>query len=230
MTNLKDFNVANLEKLLNKFNLDLKEVKDIKTFVNSLTHSTYGNENKGQVSYEYLEFLGDAILQFKVTEYMFKKYSRLSEGKATTLRSQAVRTENLAKISQDLALFSLLRVSKGATTLSESAKVQADLFESFIAAIYLEFGLESVEQILKTTVYPKVDENVSTENKDSKSLFQEYMQSAERTIHYETVMQENGGFSAKVYCNNKVFGKGIGKNKKEAEEDAAKNALENLGV
>ncbi|WP_438341450.1 ribonuclease III [Mycoplasma sp. 3341] len=218
-----------VSNLLSNFDIDANKVKNWDNFVISFTHSTFANENQLKQSYEYHEFLGDAVLQLKVTEYIFNHFQSLTEGKATTLRAATVKTNFIAEISHELKLFDLLRVSKGATGLKDSKKANADLFESLIAAIYLEIGFDGVEKVLQKTIYPALDKLVKKENKDPKSLFQEYMQSAEKTIHYETLTNENG-FISKVFCNKTVYGTGEGKSKKEAEENAALHALESLGV
>ncbi|MCU4117031.1 ribonuclease III [Mycoplasma zalophi] len=216
--------------ILHKFEINTAGLKDFTFFDISFTHSTFANEHRQYKSYELNEYLGDAILQFKVSEYLFLKHNDIDEGHATTLRSTLVKTENLAKISQKYGLFSLLKASKGAIQqLQNSKKVYADIFESFIAGTYLSLGMKAVEKILQKTIFTEVEYYANKENKDAKTLFQEFIQSNDLSVSYETKKHDDGFISTVIY-NKTKYGVGIGKNKKEAEENAAKNALENLNI
>ncbi|QJR44362.1 ribonuclease III [Mycoplasma miroungirhinis] len=224
-----DFNQKLLD-ILHKFNINTNNLTNFHFFEISFTHSTFANEHRQYKSYELNEYLGDAILQFKVSEYLFLKYNNIDEGHATTLRSTLVKTENLAKISQKYDLFSLLKASMGAINqLQNSKKVYADLFESFIAAIYLSLGMKAVEQVLNKTIFADVEYYVNKENKDAKTLFQEFIQSNDLSVSYETKKHQDGFISTVIY-NKTKYGVGLGKNKKEAEENAAQNALKNLNI
>ncbi|QJG67240.1 ribonuclease III [Mycoplasma phocoenae] len=223
------YNYDYLGELLECLEIDKKDCVLSQDLKQAFTHSTFANEKREFNSYELHEFLGDSIIQFLVSKYVFENYKYLDEGKATTLRATIVKTETLKKFSTDLDLFKYLQASKGATNLYKSKKVHADLFESFVAAVYITYGIEKVEKILFKTLYPEIDKMVNKENKDSKTLFQELVQANNISVEYET-SKHMEGFVSIVSFNGTKYGTGFGNNKKEAEENAAKAALDSMQV
>ncbi|MGV2393165.1 UNVERIFIED_CONTAM: ribonuclease III [Campylobacter lari] len=218
-----------------KEDLNLK-VNNLSYYRLALTHSSYkfitGKKSK---NYETLEFLGDAILQFLSSDFIFKKYlNNYEQGKMTLFRSKLVCTETLNHFTDELGLKDYVLTGQGnmKNEIFSSKKVGADLFEALIAAIYLDEGLGRVKQFLEKTLFPyseKLEQKTSL--KDSKTIFQEYVQSfSKNSVIYKTVMIENKMFHAEVIHDNKIFGIGTGKSKNEAEEEAASEALKKLQI
>lgn len=209
-----------------------------KLFEQAFTHRSFLNEAKEKIeSNERLEFLGDSILSFIVSQYLYKKYPEYHEGNLTNIRSLLVNTKTLAQVAKSLDFGQYLRLSKGEEEARgrENQSLLADCFEAYIGALFLDQGIEPVEQFLSTTLFPRIDEVVSKKQfKDPKSLFQEHMQAQNHTSPVYKVIAEEGPSHAKeftvaVYVKDKQLGEGKGRSKQEAEENAAKQALEKIG-
>ncbi|UWD34397.1 ribonuclease III [Mesomycoplasma molare] len=201
---------------------------DISIYKQAFTHKTFTNENKREANYEMLEFLGDSLINFKSSLYIYKKFKNLNEGEASIKRSQIIDTNSLSSLSFKLGLNKILRISKGALEILNNKKINADLYESLVAAIFLDQTENKLEDFLKKTLYQKIDESIDELKKDPKSQFQEIVQSLygsrERWGEYK-VQKIDDDFYAELHFEGKIYGKGKGKSKKIAETEAAKQAL-----
>lgn len=202
----------------------------------ALTHRSYINENKDYLlgHNERIEFLGDAVLELLVTEKLYAAYPDEPEGKLTSVRAAAVRTETLAEMSRKLGYGQYLLMSHGeeATGGRDREYILANTFEAVLGAIYLDKGIEVCREFLKKELFPIIPDIIKEELYiDNKSKFQEVAQEAEKeTPHYELV-EESGPdhdktFEMAVYIGDAEFGRGKGKNKQAAEQEAAGDALD----
>ncbi|MGZ9413454.1 ribonuclease III [Mycoplasma sp. 480] len=198
---------------------------DLKLFIQAFTHKSFTNEHKNEKNYELLEFLGDSLINFKSTYYIYQKYKNFNEGEATIKRSQIVDTNSLSLLSFELKLNELLRISKGAMEILNNKKTNADLFEALVAAIYLDQGDKVLENFLEKTLYKTINKSILEIKKDPKSEFQEILQSITKHPGEYRVQKIGEEFYAELHYDGKIFGKGKGKNKKNAEIAAAKDAL-----
>ncbi len=220
------------QKLFSKLNISFKE-QDLVDQV--FTHRSYLNEAKKQLSSnERLEFLGDSILSFLVSEYLYNNYPELPEGELTNLRSSIVKTKTLALAAEELDLGNYLFLSKGEEEGDgrKNHSLLADTFEALLGAVYLSSGLNNVKSIITSFLLPKLTKIIEgKEYKDAKSSFQELVQDIYRVSPNYKVLEETGPdhskqFTVGVYVNDTLFGKGQGKSKQEAEQVAAHVALE----
>lgn len=209
--------------------------KDKELLKKALTHTSYAYENKVE-SNEKLEFLGDSILEFISSKYLYMNYPKLKEGEMTKVRAAVVCEKSLHKIalmhnfSDFLYLGKSERVSGGSTRPT----ILADSVEAVIAAMYLDGGLEPVEKFIIENL--KDDIEISTKHvgdKDYKTVLQEKLQeNGEVKIEYEIIKEmgpdHDKTFVAEVKCNGEILDIGEGKSKKEAQMEAAKKALEKL--
>ena len=210
---------------------------DEKLLIQAFTHSSYVNEHrkKPHEDNERLEFLGDAVLELTVSQYLFQKYPTMSEGELTKLRAAIVCEPSLVRFANELSFGSLVLLGKGEemTGGRERPALLADVFEAFIGALYLDQGLETVWGFLKEIVYPKINEGAFSHVMDYKSQLQELIQrDGSGNIEYQ-ILQEKGPahnreFVSRVTLNNVALGLGSGKSKKEAEQQAAAEALKKL--
>ncbi|MEE3928388.1 ribonuclease III [Mycoplasmopsis ciconiae] len=215
------------------FHYNSIKYKNIEYYIMALTHTSMSANKKTSNTYERVEFLGDSILQFLSSEYIYKKYSNLDQGRMTYLRSNAVRTETLSDLSQSLGLPLLMKAKSGqiASDAKKSPKVQADLFEAISGAIYLDLGIDAVRDFFSHTVFDLIDHIHNKNNKDPKSQLQEYFQTFSRqNITYEVTFVDENTFSAKAIHEKKIYGQGKGKTKKQAETNAAIDALKKLNI
>ncbi|OGK66297.1 ribonuclease III [Candidatus Roizmanbacteria bacterium RIFOXYB2_FULL_41_10] len=202
--------------------------------LSALTHPSFLNENKlERDSYQRLEFLGDAVLEFLASDFLFKHFSQIREGRLTEIRAALVRTENLAKVALKLDLGSCLFISKGEELNLGRVNVNilADTLEALIAAIYLDSTLESAKLFFNHFIKPELEEIISQKlYVDAKTKLQEYLQAKYKTTPIYKLLSLNekdnfDGFKIGVYLNSKLLASGLGKNKRLAEQQAAKNAL-----
>ena len=200
-------------------------------------HRSYLNETKDNIeSNERLEFLGDSILSFIVSDYLFKTYPDFDEGILTNLRSLVVNTKSLAKTAKALEFGKYLYLSRGEEESMgrENESILANTFEAVIGAIYMDQGTEAVSKFLHEVLIPSVQEYVEKKVfKDPKSLLQEYVQARRQNSPIYKVLHEEGPAHAKhftigVFVGNEKVGQGSGKSKQQAEEAAAAQALGKL--
>ncbi|MCR4943635.1 MAG: ribonuclease III [Clostridium sp.] len=204
----------------------------------ALTHSSYAKQFKDGCYNERLEFLGDSVLQLCVTEYLFTNYKKKAEGELTKLRSLIVCENSLYAVAQNIGLSKFIKMSKGEelTGGRERKSIQADAVEAVIAAIYLDRGIKEANKFILREFKSIIDKAIK--NKiilDFKTRLQEYLQEGgEIEIVYDLVKFEGPPHRRKFYVNvvvkNKLMGSGSGFSKKEAEQNAAKQALITMGV
>ncbi len=219
-----------LEKFEEKLGYQFKN-KDL--LINALTHTSYAYEN-GKASNEKLEFLGDAILEFITSEYLFGKYKNLKEGEMTKVRASVVCEESLYKIALKLDFSDFLYLGKSeiANHGSKRPAILADAVEAVIAAMYLDGGIEGVRKFILTNLEIPIElASQHVGMKDYKTVLQEKLQSHKGEVHieYEIIAESgpdhNKRFTAQVKFNGEVLAQGEGKSKKEAEMEAARVAM-----
>jgi ribonuclease-3 len=217
---------------------NLPKFKSQQLFESAFIHRSYLNETKLQIeSNERLEFLGDSILSFVVSKHLFKVYPQFNEGILTNLRSLVVNTKSLASASKELNFGKYLKLSRGEEDSNgrKNESILANTLEAFIGALFLDQGIEATTDFLGEIIIPQIDEYVQKKVfKDPKSLLQEYVQSKKQNSPLYKVLNEAGPAHAKtftigVFVEDEKFGEGIGHSKQEAEEIAARQALEKIG-
>ena len=209
---------------------------DIEIFKQAFTHTSYANENKlKNHDYERLEFLGDAVLQYHVSRYLFDLYPTMPEGRLTKLRSKLVREESLARFARELDLGAYIYLGAGEINNGgrDRDSVLADIFEAFMGAICHDCGMKYVDMMLKKTIYRHINDVNYDDNTDFKTKLQEQIQADQRkTVTYEllsaTGPSNNPVFEMAVKMDDIILGTGIGSSKKRAEQQAAKDALNKL--
>lgn len=203
----------------------------------ALTHSSYVNEHKMSKDNERLEFLGDSVLGLIVSNYIFAYKSSLKEGDLTKIRSTIVCEKSLMHIAEKLNIGQYIKLGKGEKISggAKRASILADAVEAMIAAIYLDSDFDNVSKYvldwLGDTIKNALD---NKKNDDYKSKLQEEIQKVRgRILKYELISMKGPDhertFTIGVYCDNKLIGTGKGHSKKEAEQLAAKDALQNSG-
>ncbi|MDO8424860.1 MAG: ribonuclease III [bacterium] len=224
---MKDFSL--LEK---KLGVKFKN-KDL--LIQAFCHRSYLNENPDfyLAHNERMEFLGDAVLELVVTEYLYKKYPGKSEGELTNWRAALVNAKILGDISQGLGFNDFLLLSKGEEKELGKSRlyILANTFESFVGSLYLDSGYKKSKDFIETNLVKELPVIIQEGSfKDAKSLFQEKAQDKDSTTPTYKVLKEFGPDHAKtftigVYLGSQLIAKGEGLSKQEAEEQAAKNAL-----
>jgi ribonuclease-3 len=203
----------------------------------ALTHRSYIYETAGEglSSNERLEFLGDSILAFISADFLYRTFPNLSEGELSDLRTSLVRSETLANFARDIKLGNFLLMGKGERSSGVSQRVLESAFEAVLGALYLDQGLEAVQRFLLPQLEPLAQNIVSKKLfKDPKSLFQELAQAHDGiTPSYRLVSQEGPShkreFTVEVLLGEQVAGRGQGRNKQSAEQEAARAALLSRG-
>jgi len=211
------------------------EFKDINLLVTALTHRSYVNEHKKSAfeHNERLEFLGDAVLELITTRFLFDNYSE-PEGTLTSWRSALVRTESICEAGKELDYEHLIRMSKGEKNGSERARdhILANAFEAVIGAVYLDQGYDAAKRIISKHILSKTEQILSDKSwRDPKSYLQELTQQNDKKTPNYRLISEDGPDHDKIfvvgaYVGRKLLGKGKGTSKQQAQQEAAKNALE----
>lgn len=204
----------------------------------ALTHSSYANEKRARkiICNERLEFLGDSVLSLIISRYLFENYRNLPEGDLTKARAQIVCERSLHECAQNIELGSFIMLGKGEEMTGGRTRtsILADAFEALIAAIYLDSSLDRVREWLLGQLYDTIQLSVSGKSfKDYKTLLQEELQSHGETDITYKIVGESGPdhkkiFSVNVLVEGKICGSGEGSSKKNAEQSAARSALERL--
>lgn len=231
------------DKLVEKFS-QLKEFekvieykfKDIGLLFNALTHSSYAHDVKKCKSNERLEFLGDSVLGFVVAFHIYVNYPKYPEGDLTKLRASLVCEKTLSKFARQINLGDYLFLSKGELHSggNQRSSILADAFESVIAAIYMDGGMDEARKFILRFVEKEMKSNSPKPFRDYKTQLQEIVQkSSQEHLSYELVKETGPAhdkhFVSQVLLNSNVIGKGGGKSKKESEQQAAREALELMG-
>lgn len=202
----------------------------------ALTHSSYANERHVDTGdNERLEFLGDSVLGFITAEYLFANHRDFPEGELTKLRAYAVCEKSLFSYAEEIGLGNYLKLGKGEERTGGRTRpsVLSDAFEAVIAAIYLDGGMDEAKKFVLRFVVPYVEAKPTF--KDYKTMLQEVVQKNQgETLEYvlvsETGPDHDKCFTVEVHLNSNVIGRGVGGSKKKAEQNAAKEALELMGI
>ncbi len=208
--------------------LDIKP-KNFSLYETAMTHTSYANEH-GLESYERLEYLGDAVLELLMSDYLYKT-KNISEGEMTKLRAHYVCETALYEYSTKLGLNNYLKLGKGEAESGGKYRkaVVSDIFESFLGAIYLDQGFETAQKFFLTHVIPYIENHEVDFFADYKSVLQEFVQTDKRSLEYKVVSEtgpaHNKEFTVEVMIDNIVYGSGTAHSKKAAEQEAAKDAL-----
>jgi ribonuclease III len=224
-----DIKLQNLEKKL-KLNFSNKEL-----LKNAITHSSYANQKKKVAFNERLEFLGDSVLQLVISEYLFSRFTEKPEGYLTKIRSLIVCENSLCDIANGWELGMYMNMSKGEEITGGRNRVSilADCVEAVLAAVYLDKGIEYSNSFILTNFKEIIEKAISNEMiLDYKTKLQEiFQQNGEVNIHYELVKFEGPPhkrkFFVNVLINDIIKGSGQGFSKKEAEQNAAKEVIDN---
>lgn len=223
-----------IDYLEKAFNLN---IQDEDLYFEAFTHSSFMNEHKDHLKRdnERLEFLGDAVLELQVSEYLYQKFPDSPEGQLTRLRATIVREESLSELAIEAGFDQYVRLGKGEEKNKGRRRpaLLADLFEAFLGALYLDIGYQAVDDFLKQTVFPKIDDGYYGDQTDYKTRLQEFLQKdGDISINYQ-LLQETGPahqkyFEMAVLVEGDLIGTGSGRTKKRAEQAAAQNALQKL--
>lgn len=214
------------------------DFKDKSLLKQAFTHRSFINENRGTGYHnERLEFLGDAVLQLVTTDYLYKKYSEKDEGELTAIRSALVNADTCASVAERIGMNEYLLLSKGESKDSGRARqyILANTLEALIGAIYLDQGFEKARDFILTNITPLTESIVERGAWiDSKSHFQAKAQEEMASTPLYKTLSESGPdhdkkFSVGVFVGTQKMGEGEGKSKQDAEQEAAKNALQNKG-
>lgn len=229
--------MPNTNELLESLNI---KYKDIKLYIQALTHPSYENEHKlDGGNYQRLEFVGDAVLEYIITNYIYENYKDFNEGQMSLLRSNLVRMETLYELAKKINLEAYILLGKGEEKGGgrKSASLVSDVFEAFLAAIYLDNGYKIAEKFLMKLFREYIKEvgidSILNKLKDPKTTLQEYVQAdSNRTVTYKLVSQVGPAnkpeFVIEVYNDKLLLGIGKGTSKLLAEQNAARNALEKM--
>ncbi len=225
----------------------MKEIKDLEKILmvnfdnhnillQALTHRSYINENKSQkLSHnERLEFLGDAVLELVVTEFLYTKFPDKAEGELTAFRASLVNTYTLSEASEKLRLNDFILLSKGESKDTGRARqyILANTFEAIVGAIYLDKGFKKARDFIADNLFDLIDNIIEKRLwQDAKSLFQELAQDKVGiTPLYKTIKEQgpdhNKLFTIGVYLEEELVATGDGQSKQEAEQEAARNAID----
>lgn len=226
----------NLKQLQSELRLPFKNSDLLRQ---AFTHSSYVNEHRvGQYKdNERLEFLGDAVLELTVSEYLFEKYPDRPEGELTKLRASIVCEPSLVGFAEQLDFGAYVLLGKGEELTGGRTRpaLLADVFESFIGALYLDQGLETVRIFLQKHMFPHLPQQGRLLTADFKTFLQEHTQQHNLGPLEYKIVDERGPahereFVAEVYLHDQLLGQGTGRSKKEAEQQAAAEALDTLQV
>lgn len=213
------------------------QFNNVELLKEALTHSSFANEHHKKIKCnERLEFLGDSVLSIVVSDYIFANCPKLPEGELTKLRAALVCEKSLYGFAKKIDLGNFLLLSHGEKRNGGAlrASILADAFEAVIAAIYLDGGIEPAKKHILRFVVPEIEQRKTQRFKDYKTSLQEIIQkNPGEKLEYILVSSSgpdhNKHFKVEVHLNSNVIGRGGGKSKKEAEQQAAREALELMG-
>lgn len=221
---------------MNQINKIIKSIEGTENFKKSFIHSSLQNELKLGHSYEALEFLGDSILNFHTTLFIYNKFPNFSEGQMSKLKQLMVKESTLAEVSKKISLYKFLKLGEGEKKNGgfEKNSILADIFESFLGALYLEKGNKVVHRFLNLTLF-KWSRGKEAIIWDYKTKLQEFCQSERNSVSYNfiSIAEKRDKKEFIVEVNDllgKINEKGEGKTKKKAEQQAAYNAMKKLNL
>ena len=219
-----------MEELLNQF--DIKP-NNIQLYEQAFMHTSYCYEHEISESYERLEFLGDAILDLAVSDYLYNN-KNYEEGEMTRIRASYVCEDAVSVYADDLGFSKYIKVGHGEELSGGKHKkaILADVFEAFVAAIYTDLGYEKAREFVLKVAVPYIENDSVKLFKDFKSLLQEAVQTSKKSLDYVLVDEfgpaHNKTFKIDVKIDDIVYGTGVGASKKQAEQKAAEEALRKL--
>ncbi len=213
------------------------QFRDKKIFETAMTHSSFANEQKNVESNERLEFLGDAILGVVCAEYLYKKHPEMPEGELTKHRAAIVCEKSLYEVGIDIGIDESIILGKGEKANGGRTRhsIIADAVEALLAGIYIDGGMECATEFAMSFIPKRETLSLNGQSfKDYKTILQEIVQkNRQEVLSYQLVHEEgpdhNKVFTVEILLNSNVFAQGVGKSKKEAEQMAAKQALELMG-
>lgn len=224
--------VSYMEKLFEQLKIS---PKNLTLYANAFSHSSYANEHKAKNDYERLEFLGDAVLDLVIADYLYSNHSE-KEGEMTKIRASYVCENALYEYSINLGLNEYIKVGHGEEKEGGKYKkaIVADIFEALIGAIYIDLGYATARKTVLDIIVPYIENPNITFFSDYKSALQEYVQTTQKSLIYNLVKEDGPAhekvFTVEVEIDNIIYGIGTGQSKKEAEQEAAKEALKKLAV
>ena len=221
-----------MKDLFNRLNI---EPKNIELYNLAFTHSSYVNEKHEKDDYERLEYLGDAVLELVTSDYLYHNCDG-EEGELTKLRANYVCENACWTYASSLDFSNYIKVSNGEEKEGGRFKkvIVADIFEAFMGAIYLDLGFDTVKRVILEIITPYIENGGTTFLADYKSKLQELVQTEQRSVHYELINETGPAhkkeFTMNVKVDGIIYGTGVGSSKKEAEQEAAKDALDKLAT
>lgn len=204
----------------------------------AFTHASYRNEHRGENGQdnERLEFLGDAVLELLISEYLFERYPTLPEGELTRMRAAIVCEPSLVKFATKVEFNKYIRLGRGEELSGGRRRpaLLADVFEAFMGALYLDQGLEAVRSFLQAHVLPELENVYGLLLTDFKTMLQEHVQRENLGPLIYKILEERGPahnreFVSRVIIGDTEYGLGVGRSKKEAEQRAAHETLRQMG-
>ena len=219
-----------MKELFDRLNI---KPKNLELYTTAFSHSSYVNENHIKSDYERLEFLGDAVLELVASDYLYKTKT-INEGEMTKLRASYVCENACYEYSKDLNLSKYIKVGHGEEIDGGRYKkvILADIFEALMGAIYLDLGFSTAKRVIDSIVIPYVEDPNILFFSDYKSALQEYVQTKQKSLEYEVVLEQgpahNKLFTTVVKIDGIIYGKGSAGSKKELEQEAARDALKIL--
>lgn len=220
--------VAFKQNLKKKYGIKFNNEKLLE---DAFTHSSYANEHPGRKDYEKLEFLGDAVLELAVSDYLYRHFPRLNEGELTRMRSNIVRTEGFSEFAIECGFPEEIDLGKGEEKAGARKRktLLEDVFEAFNGALFLDQGMPAVQHFLHLTVYPLIAEGDFNASRDYKTELQERLQvNGPVKIEYQVIFEDESkpSFKVQLLVNGEKVSEGQGRNKKAAEQQAAQAALD----
>ena len=220
--------VAFKQNLKKKYGIKFNNEKLLE---DAFTHSSYANEHPGRKDYEKLEFLGDAVLELAVSDYLYRHFPRLNEGELTRMRSNIVRTEGFSEFAIECGFPEEINLGKGEEKAGARKRktLLEDVFEAFNGALFLDQGMPAVQHFLHLTVYPLIAEGDFNASPDYKTELQERLQvNGPVKIEYQVISEDESkpSFKVQLLVNGEKVSEGQGRNKKAAEQQAAQAALD----
>lgn len=224
--------VIKMEELFKKLNI---KPKNLKLYNIAFSHSSYANEHKAKQDYERLEFLGDSVVDLAIADYLYSKKEE-KEGEMTKIRASYVCENALYEYSTSLGLNKYIKVGHGEEKEGGQYKkaIVADIFEALMGAIYLDLGYATAKNTVLKIIVPYIENPNIIFFSDYKSALQEYVQTEQKDLHYVLVDEKgpahNKTFTVEVKIDDIIYGVGTSTSKKEAEQTAAKKALEKIAI
>ena len=219
-----------MEELFKMLNI---KPKDINLYKTAFSHSSYVNEHKVKNDYERLEFLGDAVLDLVVADYLYSNHKE-SEGEMTKVRASYVCENANFSYAEKLHLEKYILLGNGEQKEGLKKAIQADIFEALMGAIYKDLGYATVRRVILDIIVPFIEDKDVVFFSDYKSSLQEYVQTNQKSLEYNLLKEEGPAhdkkFTIEVRIDNILYGIGEGTSKKEAEQNAAHEALQKMAL